>query len=106
MVDLSRVAPVIHQNHDYNHVAGGADRVWRGEEAESNLRLYDAAPHSYTFLDVTHEVTFNGAIRRVWLRKPLFRARTLLWDVLVRRTASLRRALNLRRKSAQTRPSS
>jgi hypothetical protein len=106
VVDLTRVAPVIHQNHDYNHVAGGADWVWRGKEAEENLRLYDAKPHSFTFLDVTHEMTETRAILRVRLRKPLFRVRRVMWDVLVRRTAGVRRALNLRRKTAEARPSS
>jgi hypothetical protein len=54
VVDVSRVAPVLHQNHDYNHVAGGEERVWRGAEAEHNLRLYGGAQHAYTLLSATH----------------------------------------------------
>ena len=104
VVDLSLVAPVVHQNHDYSHVAGGADSIWKGKEAEYNLRLYDAPPHSYTFLDVTHELTPGGAIRRVRLRKPLFETKKFLWDIFVRRTAAARKALKFRRRASQTGP--
>jgi len=104
VVDLTRVAPVLHQNHDYNHVAGGAEWVWKGKEAEHNLRLYGAAPHSYTFLDVTHELTRSGAIRRVRFRRPLFETKSFFWDILVRRTAGARKALGFRRKVSQTGP--
>jgi hypothetical protein len=104
VVDLTRVAPVIHQNHDYSHVAGGVEWVWKGKEAEYNLRLYGAAPHSYTFLDVTHELTPGGAIRRVRFRRPLFETKRFFWDILVRRTAGARKALGFRRRVSQTGP--
>ena len=103
VVDLTRVAPVIHQNHDYSHVAGGKEQVWRGKEAEVNLRLYAAAPHAYTFLDVTHEMLPGGEVRRVWLRKEKAQAKTFVWKALVQRTARVRHALNPWRKSAEAR---
>ena len=98
VIDLSRAAAVIHQNHDYNHVAGGADWIWKGKEAEHNLRLYDAAPHSFTLLDCTHELTTDGALRRIWLRRPLYDFRHSLWEVFVKRTVGVRDKLKLRRK--------
>jgi hypothetical protein len=98
VVDASLVAPVIHQNHDYGHVAGGRDQVWRGQEAERNFQLYGGVEHAYTLLDVTHEITPGGGIRRVRFRKPLVKIKAFAWEIFVRRTAALRKALGLRRK--------
>jgi hypothetical protein len=98
VVDASLIAPLIHQNHDYDHVSGGKEQVWRGEEAERNFKLYGAVKNSYTLLDATHELTPRGAIRRVRLRKPVFKIKQLAWENFVRRTAALRKVLGLRRK--------
>ena len=102
VVDVSRVAPVIHQNHDYNHVPGGADQVWRGKEAEHNFRLYGGVKHAFTLLEATHELTADGQIRKVRLRRQKFELQHFTWDVLVRRTVGVRNALKLRRKFWQT----
>jgi len=98
VIDLSRVAPLFHQNHDYNHVAGGSDWIWKGKEAEHNLRLYNAAPHAFTLLDATHELMPDGTIRRVRFRRSAFQARQFLWRVLVQETQPLRKRLRLHRK--------
>jgi hypothetical protein len=98
VVDLSLVAPVLHQNHDYNHVDGGRERIWRGKEAEHNLRLYGGVKHACTLLDVTHELTAEGTFRKVRLRRLAFETRRLFWDLFVRRTVGLRNALKLRKK--------
>jgi hypothetical protein len=98
VVDASMVAPVLHQNHDYNHVAGGAEQVWRGTEPQENLRLYGSEPHSYTLLDVTHELAADGSMRRVRLRRPATKIKELAWKLLVERTVTARNALGLRRK--------
>jgi hypothetical protein len=97
VVDASRVAAVLHQNHDYGHVPGGYDQVWRGKEAEHNFRLYGGVQHAYTLLDVTHELTPEGRLRETHFRKPLIKTRQLAWDLLVRRTAGARHALGLHR---------
>jgi len=97
VVDASLVAPVLHQNHDYDHVAGGKEQVWRGEEAERNFQLYGGVEHAFTLLDVTHEVAPDGAIRRVRFRKPVFKMKQLAWEIFVQRTAPFRRVLGLRR---------
>jgi hypothetical protein len=101
VIDASSIAPLLHQNHDYSHVPGGADQVWRGQEAERNFQLYGGVRHAYTLLDVTHELTPSGSIRRARFRKPIHGLKTLAWDLLVRRTAPVRHALDLRRKRRQ-----
>jgi hypothetical protein len=98
VVDASLVAPVLHQNHDYNHVSGGKEEVWRGQEAERNFQLYGGVEHAYTLLDVTHELTPGGAIRKVRFRKPIFKVKHVAWDFFIHRTAGLRESLGLRRK--------
>jgi hypothetical protein len=98
VVDASLLAPVFHQNHDYGHVAGGRVQVWRGQEAERNFQLYGGLQHAYTLLDVTHDLTPDGSIRRVRFRKPIFKIKQFVWDNFVRRTAALRKVLGLRRK--------
>jgi hypothetical protein len=98
VVDVSPVEAVLHQNHDYSHVAGGEERVWRGAEAENNLRLYGGTPHAYTLLNATHELTGDGAIRRVRFRKPLFTLKQVTWNLFVRRSVGLRNSLRLRKK--------
>lgn len=98
VVDLSRIAPVIHQNHDYNHVPGGAEQVWRGLEAEHNFRLYGGVQHAFTLLDVTHELAPEGRVRRVRLRRQKFEAQHFAWEIFVKPTTNVRNALRLRRK--------
>src|SRR5437879_592478 len=102
VVDASLAATVLHKNNDYNHVAGGKEQVWNGEEQERNYQLYGRVKDSYTLLDVTHKLTRGGALRRVRLRKPLFKMRRFAWDIFVRRTAALRKVLGLRRGFRQT----
>jgi hypothetical protein len=102
VVDASLVAPVLHQNHDYSHVAGGKEKVWRGQEAERNFKLYGGVEHAYTLLDVTHEVSPGGAIRRVHFRKPLFKIKQFAWEIFVRRTVEVRKVLGLRRAYRRT----
>ena len=102
VIDASWISPLLHQRHDYNHVPGGADQVWRGKEAERNFQLYGGVQHSYTLLDVTHELTHSGEIRRVRFRKPLYKMKTFAWRFFVERTVGLRNALRLRRKFWQS----
>ena len=102
VVDASLVAPVLHQNHDYGHVAGGKEMVWRGQEAERNFQLYGGVEHAYTLLDVTHELSPGGSIRRVRFRKPLFRIKQFAWEIFVRRTVAVRNVLGLRKGYRRT----
>lgn len=40
VVDLTDFAAIIHQLHDYCHVAGGRQWVYGGIEADENLKYY------------------------------------------------------------------
>jgi hypothetical protein len=53
VVDVPPMAPVLHQKHDYNHVGGDREQVWRGVEAEENFRLYGGERQAYSLLSVT-----------------------------------------------------
>lgn len=99
VVDMSRVAPLIHQNHDYNHVPGGAEWVWNGEEAEQNFKYYGGGRESCTLSNVTHELTDRGGVRRVVLRKEWAATKRLLWEIAVHRTHALRSRLGLSRST-------
>jgi hypothetical protein len=98
VIDASRIAPLFHQRHDYNHVPGGADQVRFGTEAKHNFQLYGGVEHAYTLLDVTHEIAPSGSIRRVRFRKRLYKVKKLAWKLLVERTVGIRDWLGLRRK--------
>ncbi|HET8925309.1 MAG TPA: hypothetical protein VFN26_20165 [Candidatus Acidoferrum sp.] len=98
VIDASLISPILHQNHDYNHVSGGAEQVWRGKEAKRNFQLCGGIEHAYTLLDVTHELTRSGAIRKVRFRKPIRKMKSFAWDLFVLRTAGLRNLLGLRRR--------
>ncbi len=98
VIDASLISPLLHQRHDYNHVPGGADQVWRGQEAERNFQLYGGLRHAYTLLDVTHEVTPSGSLRKVRFRKPIYKMKSFAWKLLVERTAGIRNFLGLRRR--------
>ena len=97
VVDLTDFAPMIHQTHDYSHVAGGKQWVYGGIEADENLVHYGEHPHTYTILNATHLMTKEGKLRRVFLRKEIFAIRTFLWDVFVHRTQSFRKRLGMSR---------
>jgi hypothetical protein len=106
VIDASWIAPLIHQKHDYSHVPGGSEQVWRGKEAQRNLQLYGGVQHAYTLLDVTHELTRSGVVRKVRFRKPLYKIKSFFWKNLVQRTAGIRNSLGLSRKSWQKRTAS
>jgi hypothetical protein len=99
VVDITRVARAIHQNHEYRHIAGGQRGAYWGEEARASLDLYGGVPHAFTLLDVTHELLPDGSIRRVRYRRQRFLAREWLWRTFIQRTAPVRERLGLRRQS-------
>jgi hypothetical protein len=96
VIDLTLFLPIVHQLHDYNHVAGGKPWVYGGAEADENLVFYDESPHTYTILSATHLMTSQGRIRRVFLRKETFAIQTFLWEIFVNKTRTVRRWLGMR----------
>jgi hypothetical protein len=97
VIDVTRVAQAIHQNHDYSHVKGGLDWVLGGREAQRNLALYGEKLYAFTLLDATHDLTPEGRIRRIFLRKPVFKTKYFIWDTFINRTFTLRKRLGLHR---------
>jgi hypothetical protein len=95
IIDMTPFVPIVHQLHDYNHVAGGKQWVYGGAEADENLVFYGEKPHTYTILSSTHLMTPQGQIRRVFLRKEAFTIRSFLWEIFVQKTHTIRRRLGL-----------
>jgi hypothetical protein len=100
VLDSSALVPIVHQNHDYAHVAGGRTTVFHGVEAERNLALC-GGEHAYTLLDCTHKMSPEGRIQRIFLRRPIYKARVFLWRVAIEKTFPIRKKLGLRKKPRQ-----
>jgi hypothetical protein len=97
VVDVTKIARAIHQQHDYGHIAGGQRGAYAGEEALRNLELYGGVQHAFTLLHATHELLPGGAVRRTRYRAETFRVQQWLWRTFVQRTAPLRKRLGLGR---------
>lgn len=84
VVDVTRVATVIHQNHDYSHVRNQRDEFWEGPEAERNRELIGGQDYIFTLLDATHVMTSKALLpalgheymRRRWQALPILVPRT------------------------------
>lgn len=95
VIDLTPFVPIVHQMHDYGHVAGGRQWVYGGAEADQNLVFYGEKPHTYTMLSATHVMTSKGRMRRAFFRKEYFAVQQFLWGNLVHKTYSVRKWLGL-----------
>jgi hypothetical protein len=100
VVDVSPVACVIHQNHDYAHVAGGREWSYRGEEAIRNIEL--AGSGRSCLYSVTHKLKPAG-LRPYWIGKYLSdrvqgNTRIVWWRMLIL-TQRVRHLLGLRREN-------
>lgn len=98
VIDVSIPASVVHQNHDYAHIRGGREEIFTSEEGRRNLGYYGSGPESFTLLSASHELTKDYRLRRLRFRVPIFRAKQLAWEILIRRTFPLRRRLRLRKQ--------
>ena len=99
VIDLTPFVPIVHQLHDYDHVAGGKQWVYGGAEADENMVFYGEKPHTYTILSATHELTARGQLRRLFFRQEAVALRRVLWKIFVERTFSLRKRLGLSRRA-------
>jgi len=97
VVDITKVARAIHQNHDYAHIAGGQRGAYGGEEARRNLDIYGGVPHAFTLLNATHELRPDSSIGRIHYRPQKYRVQQWLWRTFVQRTAPLRKRLGMQR---------
>ena len=69
VIDITGVVTAIHQNHDYMHVSGGADSVWKGPERDRNIELMGGRDHNFTLNDATWLLTTQGLKRALTLRR-------------------------------------
>jgi len=63
IIDLTKVMPVIHQNHPYFHPEG-ASGVWRSDEAKYNLKLAGGYGYCYTIEDANYYLDKNYEIKK------------------------------------------
>ncbi|MDW8343204.1 MAG: hypothetical protein RMM51_01780 [Verrucomicrobiae bacterium] len=66
VVDVTEALTVIHQQHDYGHIAGGRAWAHDGLEAARNRQLAGGIGHMYYLADATHRWS-EGRVRRRWL---------------------------------------
>jgi hypothetical protein len=99
LIDMTESATVIHQNHDYGHVADRRGTDWEGPEAERNRRLGGRLDkYLHTPSNATHTLTGAG-LRRARSLKHL-RARAEEFVALRPIAAPLRGSLKLVRRAA------
>jgi hypothetical protein len=63
VVDATRAVVAVHQRHGYDHLVGGKQEAYYGEEAARNLELAGGKSHLYTIHDASH-VLVDGRLRR------------------------------------------
>ncbi len=97
VIDATHTMMVVHQNHDYSHVASSGPAVWLTEEAKRNYELAGGGRY-WLLLEATHQLTPTG-LRRVWARKFRFQCQTWARALLVYRTGAIRHRLGLRRSN-------
>ena len=69
VVDATNDVRAVHQPHGYEHVEGGMDEAYYGEEAARNLELAGGKGHVYTLHDASH-VLRDGKLRPQPRRAP------------------------------------
>lgn len=77
VIDLSSESTVIHQNHAYNHVKGGARAVWFGSEAEANFKLLGGFDNIYDLRDADWVLASGGLKPAAGAMHKLYRVRHL-----------------------------
>jgi hypothetical protein len=60
VVDATAMVMAVHQNHGYQHVAGGIEAVWNGPAAVRNRSLAADMLVPFTIDDATHRLTRAG----------------------------------------------
>jgi len=60
VIDITRMVTSIHQNHDYMHLPGGADAIWKGPERDRNIQLMEGMDHAFTLDNANYLLTPRG----------------------------------------------
>ena len=100
LIDATRAAPVVHQNHDYTHIkaaggdVGGKQTYLRGADTLRNAELAGDWTRSYTTDHATHVI--DGDSVRMALERQYFRAKfETIRRHVVNGTRPLRRRIGL-----------
>jgi hypothetical protein len=62
VVDATEVVTIVHQNHDYSHIAGGKKAVEVGQEASRNLELGGGYRYLFTIQDADWRLTAKALV--------------------------------------------
>jgi hypothetical protein len=92
VVDLTASVLVVHQNHDYGHIAGGKRAAWFGSEASRTRQMLGPDFFPFTISDATWRLE-DGRLRRNLGARQLLR-RAAVWPALV---PGLRRGVRVAR---------
>ncbi len=65
VIDATAAVTIIHQNHDYSHVAGGSAAVHKGPEVQANRELVGRDFLPFTTDDATWRLEQTG-LKRAW----------------------------------------
>jgi hypothetical protein len=90
VVDASRLVTIVHQNHDYSHIANRNKQDISEPERNRNLEAAGGYSHIFTLHDVTHLLTSAGLRRPEWNKERFERTITVLpvlhpkWNLPVR----------------------
>jgi hypothetical protein len=60
VIDATDVLTLLHQNHDYTHVAGTSKDLLKGPESIINGKLLGGEEFVFTSLNATHLLTTSG----------------------------------------------
>lgn len=69
IIDVTPVLTAIHQNHNYNHHRQGKIGVWKGEEAQYNIKLAGGFSKMATIRNARLLLTPQGLVRPPLLRR-------------------------------------
>lgn len=72
VIDATQAVTIVHQNHDYAHVAGGEQEAWNGVEAQRNWELAGGERYFFGLPDATLQLSqdgLRGALDPVYLEQ-------------------------------------
>lgn len=67
VIDATPSFMIVHQQHDYAHLAGGEHEAWHGQEAQRNFALAGGINCMFNLHDATHRLTPYSVSRNVSL---------------------------------------
>jgi hypothetical protein len=100
LIDATREAPVVHQNHDYSHIKaaggdpGGRQAYLKGEDTRRNAELAGGWRRYFTTDHATH-VLADGVVRRAFERRYLDARVESIRRYVVDLTRPIRRKLGI-----------